>query len=194
MNIKIYMTNLAKYNEGQLIGQWIDLPIDSDDLEEQINEILGDDEEYFISDYEAPFKISEYSNPFQINEQAGLIQELSSSEEETLMLLLETSRFKDINEAIECLKHEQFIIYKECKDMEDVVLHYVNMIGGGFKDAISNLDRYLNLPEHYEDTNIDDLPENTIEKYFNMKQYIYDIEIEEDYEKVGEDVYIQFLS
>lgn len=32
--LKIYLTNLGKYNEGYLIGEWVTLPIDDDELEE----------------------------------------------------------------------------------------------------------------------------------------------------------------
>ena len=31
-DIKGFITNLGKYNEGELIGEWIDFPIDEDAL------------------------------------------------------------------------------------------------------------------------------------------------------------------
>lgn len=70
--MKIYVANLAKYNNGRLIGKWISLPIDSNDLQDEINSILGTDEEFAIHDYEAPFRIKEYSNPFHVNQIAEL--------------------------------------------------------------------------------------------------------------------------
>ena len=53
--LKIFLTNLGKYNEGYLIGEWVTLPIDNDELEEVkkrigINEYY---EEWFITDYES---------------------------------------------------------------------------------------------------------------------------------------------
>ena len=46
----------AKYNEGRLVGIWIDLP--AYDLWEQVEEMLNGDEEWAIHDYEAPFSTS----------------------------------------------------------------------------------------------------------------------------------------
>lgn len=51
---KIFLTNLGKYNEGLLIGKWVELPCDN--LEEELEAIgVGKVpyEEYFITDYEA---------------------------------------------------------------------------------------------------------------------------------------------
>ena len=37
-DVKIYITNLGKYVEGYLIGKWVQLPIDEDDLEKVLEE------------------------------------------------------------------------------------------------------------------------------------------------------------
>ena len=34
MEIKGFITNLGKYNEGQLVGEWVTFPIDDDELAE----------------------------------------------------------------------------------------------------------------------------------------------------------------
>lgn len=70
MCIRIYVASLAKYNEGKLVGIWIDLP--AVDLWEQVEEMLDGDEEWAIHDYEAPFSISEYENLNRLNEAAEL--------------------------------------------------------------------------------------------------------------------------
>jgi hypothetical protein len=70
--MNIYVANLAKYNEGHLVGKWLALPMDADNMQKEIKLILGTDEEYAIHDYEAPFPISEYSNPFHLNQIAEL--------------------------------------------------------------------------------------------------------------------------
>lgn len=44
MQINIYIAYLAKYNEGKLIGEWITLPTDDDDLEQCLREVLKKDE------------------------------------------------------------------------------------------------------------------------------------------------------
>lgn len=31
--MKIYLTNLGKYNEGELVGEWVELPAPQEELE-----------------------------------------------------------------------------------------------------------------------------------------------------------------
>lgn len=55
--IKIYVADLAAYNNGKLHGVWIDATQDIDDIQDQINEMLEGSpeelaEEYAIHDYE----------------------------------------------------------------------------------------------------------------------------------------------
>ena len=44
--VKVWVGNLGKYNEGNLVGKWIELPIDEDDLEKVLESIGIDNEEY----------------------------------------------------------------------------------------------------------------------------------------------------
>jgi len=64
MMIRVYLTNLGAYNRGKLMGKWIDLPMDEDELQEEIDSILEPmDEEYFITDFETDIeglKIDEF--------------------------------------------------------------------------------------------------------------------------------------
>ena len=76
MEIRVYITNLAKYNNGVLQGKWIDLPLDEDELQAELKEVLGTDEEIFITDYEAPFKIDEYDSITDLNALAEKLEEL----------------------------------------------------------------------------------------------------------------------
>lgn len=66
----VYLTNLKAYNEGILLGTYLHFPFDRDDLKQAFNQIyVGSEfvdefgssyEEYFISDYDAPFLVEEY--------------------------------------------------------------------------------------------------------------------------------------
>lgn len=52
--IRAYVTNLGKYNEGELVRKWIDLPIEEKEFKEVLNEIGVNGEnykEYFFTDY-----------------------------------------------------------------------------------------------------------------------------------------------
>ena len=82
MEIKGFITNLGKYNEGHLIGKYINFPIDEDDLQLVLKEIgcsyYNEDgeyintgyEEFFFTDWECDFShdFGEYENIDKINE------------------------------------------------------------------------------------------------------------------------------
>nr|WP_295302195.1 antirestriction protein ArdA [uncultured Blautia sp.] len=75
---RAYLTNLGAYNEGELIGKWIDFPIQNDSLtlDESVKKILAEIgvdgkkyEEYFITDYDSEIaglteNFGEYENLF----------------------------------------------------------------------------------------------------------------------------------
>jgi antirestriction protein len=213
--IKIYVANLAKYNEGILKGEWIELP--SYNLENEIAAILGNDEEYAIHDYEAPFQINEYTNVFKLNELAEEIDQLSDYEKEAIEYILKTGD-KDINEAIETVQNGDYSIYTECQTMEDVAREYVAQIGS-VKDAVRNIDFYLDYEAFKRDLEIDgyfsemeeengeELTEDekqaiaeelldessneTKERYFNFEAFGRDIEIEGNFYYVGMGVYVE---
>ena len=71
--LRIYLTNLGKYNEGQLVGEWVELPVTEEELEKVLERIgISEEpdengnyyEEYFITDYESDFnyKVGEYDS------------------------------------------------------------------------------------------------------------------------------------
>ena len=80
--IRIYVADLAAYNNGILHGVWIDATQDIDDIQEQINDMLAsspeqDAEEYAIHDYEgfAGYSISEYESVQRAHEVACFLEE-----------------------------------------------------------------------------------------------------------------------
>ncbi|HFH8388961.1 antirestriction protein ArdA, partial [Streptococcus pneumoniae] len=55
-DMQVYIANLGKYNEGELVGAWFTFPIDFEEVKEKIG--LNDEyEEYAIHDYELPFTV-----------------------------------------------------------------------------------------------------------------------------------------
>lgn len=84
--MKIYVANLAKYNEGELVGEWFDLPVDKNEVFETIFEPHELDEngqplgDYAIHDYELPFEISEHENLDNLNEFIEYLQGIDSFE------------------------------------------------------------------------------------------------------------------
>ena len=76
--IKGYITNLGKYNEGYLIGEWITFPIEDDELKEVLDRIGINEkyEEYFFTDWESEIDLGfdEYVSIEKVNEYAEAIE------------------------------------------------------------------------------------------------------------------------
>lgn len=64
MKVRIYLSNLAKYTEGNENGKWLQLPMKSEKLHTFFNAIVGKNQESIILDYDAAFEISEWENIF----------------------------------------------------------------------------------------------------------------------------------
>lgn len=65
-DMQVYIANLGKYNEGELVGAWFTFPIDFEEVKEKIG--LNDEyEEYAIHDYELPFTVDEYTSIGELN-------------------------------------------------------------------------------------------------------------------------------
>lgn len=131
--MEIFITDLAAYNAGYLIGQWVSLPMDTQDLHAKIAEILasgaevcgdGEHEEMFITDYECDFiEIGEYDDPFELNVMAEKVESLSDYEVKAVKFLLKNYLVQDFDEAIE--KYDDVIIHEDTT-MEDLAYEFVN--------------------------------------------------------------------
>ena len=78
--LNIYLTNLGKYNEGFLVGEWLELPASDEDIQAVKDRIGINDhyEEWFITDYETDIdglKIGEYEDIDYLNELAEISEE-----------------------------------------------------------------------------------------------------------------------
>lgn len=81
MEINVFVSSLGAYNEGVLTGQWTTLPVDNVQKEilDKIDGSVGD--EFFISDYEAPFKIYEFADIRAVNNLARALESFEDIEE-----------------------------------------------------------------------------------------------------------------
>ena len=85
----VYITNLGKYNEGYLMGEWVALPTTREELQEVFDRI-GINEEYqeiFITDYDIELHgvseiLGEYENVDKLNYLAAVIDDLNRSSRE----------------------------------------------------------------------------------------------------------------
>lgn len=103
MELKGFITNLGKYNEGELVGEWITFPINEEELQEVL-ERIGINEEYeefFFTDYENNLLgLGEYESIEHINEIAEELEDIDADDEIIDAILEELNE----DEAIEVLK------------------------------------------------------------------------------------------
>ncbi|MBR5823774.1 MAG: antirestriction protein ArdA [Paludibacteraceae bacterium] len=146
--INIAITNLGKYNEGELIFEWVTLPCD--DFTE-VFELIGNPEEYFISDYECEdldIEINEYSNLEKLNEFAEKLDSLKSYELKVLKAIAEAESEISLEEVFEIYEKEDYIFYNE-KTIED--LAYTLVDHGYFGEVPEEIERYIDYDKFARD-------------------------------------------
>ena len=151
--MSIYLTNMGKYVEGCLIGQWVQLPIPQERLQEVLTQIgIGDGhEEYFITDSETDIldiSIDEYASIDELNELAAKIEELADSDYTRLAAVLEWESPLAVAGVIEII--ENLDSYDLLPDVEDdeALGEYFGVECGAF-DTIPEQLRYYIDYEHY---------------------------------------------
>ena len=85
--MRIYIANLGKYNEGELVGAWFTPPIDYDELEERIG-VTDQEPDCVIRDYELPFEIDEDMMIEELNCLCQMVDELPESVQKNIETLL----------------------------------------------------------------------------------------------------------
>lgn len=141
--IEAFITNLGKYNEGALIGEWVSFPATPEEVKKALEKIgIGakDEfgnvyEEWFITDYNCDvdgltknINFGEYENLDELNYLASKIGELNSYELEKFQAVLEVSDYtgsvKDIINLTGNL--DKYDIYPDVKNCEDLGIYYVD--------------------------------------------------------------------
>ena len=133
--MKIYLTNLGRYNEGYLVGKWVKLPVCEDVLDKVLKEIGIDNEyyeEYFISDTDCENGIigigdviSEYSSVQALNELAQRLEDLSGDEADKLGAVLEYEACRSVSDVLELLdKLDEFDLLTDVTDDEELGYYY----------------------------------------------------------------------
>ena len=126
LEMKGFITNLGKYNEGELVGKWVDFPIDEDDLQDELESIGVKEntmyEEWFITDYDCSLfdmydAFGEYPSIDDINEVAEALEDHESE----FTALMEVCSYTD---ALGYLESENYTFYKDMT-LEDVAYELV---------------------------------------------------------------------
>ena len=75
-DMQVYIANLGKYNEGELVGDWFSFPLDEEVIAERIG-LNAEYEEYAIHDTDNfPMEISEYISIEELNRIYEQLEEL----------------------------------------------------------------------------------------------------------------------
>lgn len=154
--MNIYLTNLGKYNEGELIGEWVELPVSHEELQKVFERIGINEEyeEYFITDYECDFyEVGEYESLDTLNEIAERIEELGEEESEVVKALM-SELGCTLNEAIDKVNSGDYRIYSDCDDMTDIAYQVVEECGY-LNNVPDNVARYFDYESFGRDLGIE---------------------------------------
>ena len=128
---KIFLTNLGKYNEGELVGKWLELPADEEEISATLKTIGIDGERYeesFITDCQIDIdglKVGYYDGLDYLNDLAESVENMDDSEKEIFSALLKNGYER--HEAAALL--DDCILYDGCDDMEEVAEQYADETG-----------------------------------------------------------------
>ena len=165
-----FITNLGKYNEGELVGEWVKFPTTAEELEEVFKRIgIGqkDDfgnpyEEWFITDYDCYVdglydKLGEYENLDELNYLASKLDEMDQSDYAKFQAAMEigdyTSSLQEIINLTENL--DCYEIYPNIEDYDDLGRYYLEEL------------EVMQVPEH-------------LQNYIDYEAYGRDVALEEN--------------
>ena len=148
-----FITNLGKYNEGELVGEWVKFPTTAEELKEVFKRIgIGqrDDfgqpyEEWFITDYDCYVdglysKLGEYENLDELNYLASKLDEMSDSEYAQFQAGMEMGdhcgslqEIINLTENLDCYE-----VYPHIADYDDLGRYYIEEL------------EVMQVPEHLQ--------------------------------------------
>lgn len=151
MEMQVYIANLGKYNEGELVGAWFTPPIDVEDVKERIG-LNGEYEEYAIHDFELPFEIHEYTPISEINRLCELVQEIEGTPLYDALSDIQGHWFNSVEEVLE--NQDDIICYSDCEDMADVARYLIEETGV-LGEVPANLQNYIDYQAYGRDLEIE---------------------------------------
>lgn len=186
---RAYLTNLGAYNEGELIGKWIDFPIQSESLtlDESVKKMLAEIgvdgkqyEEYFITDYDSEIDgltgcFGEYENIFLLNYLANKISEMDCSTEQLEAMLEYGESTGSVMDLINLVCNtESFYFLPDIENDYDLGYEYA-VNSGMFTtelQSIGTLANYIDYESYGRDIRLTDGGIHTINGYITMTDKI----------------------
>lgn len=161
---KAFVTNLGRYNEGELVGQWLNFPIAHDpeiDVREAISEFLCDEvridgmryQEFFITDYDSDISgltdcLGEYEDLMMLNFLAHKIKDMDIRREQ-LEAMIEFGEFTgSVEELINLVDNgECFYFLPDVHNDYDLGYEYAEN-SGLFMEELKNLGMLANYIDY----------------------------------------------
>lgn len=164
-----FITNLGKYNEGELVGEWVKFPTTAEEMKEVFRRIgIGqrDDfgqpyEEWFITDYDCYVdglydKLGEYENLDELNYLASKLDEMSESEYAQFQAGMEMGdhcgslqEIINLTENLDCYE-----VYPDIHDYDDLGRYYIDELE--VMQVPEHLQNYIDYEAYGRDVAIDE--------------------------------------
>ena len=164
-----FITNLGKYNEGELVGEWVKFPTTAEELKEVFKRIgIGqkDDfgqpyEEWFITDYDCYVdglysKLGEYESLDELNYLASKLDEMSESEYAQFQAGMEMGdhcgslqEIINLTENLDCYE-----VYPDIHDYDDLGRYYIEELD--VMQVPEHLQNYIDYEAYGRDVAMDE--------------------------------------
>lgn len=139
-SFEAFVTNLGKYNEGELVGEWVHFPTTEEEMKEVFERIgIGSKgefgqvyEEWFITDYDCSIHgvsnlLGEYENLDKLNYLAARLDEMSRSELEHFVAIMDSGcdEVNDLDDLINLTYNlDNYDFIPDIKDYDDLGRYY----------------------------------------------------------------------
>ena len=162
--IEAYVTNLGRYNEGYLLGEYLKFPADTGDVQSLLKRIGVDGvlyEEIFITDYEVDIEglydcLGEYDSIDELNYFAALLDEMDESDREKFEAALVygdyTGSLKNLINLAQNLDCYEY--YSGINDEDDLGRYMIDEMGA--MEVPEYLENYINYEAYGRDVSLED--------------------------------------
>ena len=166
-----FITNLGKYNEGDLVGEWVKFPTTPEHLQEVFKRIgIGSTdefgqpyEEWFITDYDVYVDgiyniLGEYENLDELNFLASRIEELSDYEYSQFEAIIEEGSYSSsVSDLINLTSNlDAFEVMPDVENDYDLGYYYIEEAGIYDLSNMGNLASYIDYERYGRDVALEE--------------------------------------
>ena len=164
-----FVTNLGKYNEGELVGEWVKFPTTAEEMKQVFDRIgigkTGDFgqvyEEWFITDYDCYVdglydKLGEYESLDELNYLASKLDEMDRGEFEQFQAAMEigdhsgsVQEIINLTENLDC-----YDVYPGIEDYDDLGRYYIDELDA--MQVTEHLRNYIDYEAYGRDLALDE--------------------------------------